>query len=429
VDHQDESATPQLTGSVAVVVSNDDAHVYTTAVESIVAFSRNSTTGALTFVEVEEDGVGGVDGLGGASQLVVSPDDKHVYVVGQTDDAIAVFSRNTTTGELTFVEALFHGVGGVSGLSVVHDVAISSDGSHVYTAAVGVDDIGIFSRNSATGELTFVDALTAPNNASRIAISPDGGRLYVTGGGAHLDILIRDSGTGLLTPEDGLEDDVGGVDGLGTPRGIAVSADSQFAYVAANESTIAAFRKVTVSCSPSALGGCFEPALPGKAKLIIKDNATDKGDKLIFKWLKGEAVTLGDFGDPIAGGNDYALCLYSSVGGALLETELLAPAGGGCKKPTDGGTQPCWKALSTKGFKYARKDRHPDGVTPVKLLAGATEKAKVLVKAKGEFLPLPALPLTLPVTVQLQSAGGPCWTATYSSAILNDGTLVKAQAD
>jgi hypothetical protein len=68
-------------------------------------------------------------------------------------------------------------------------------------------------------------------------------------------------------------------------------------------------------------------------------------------------------------------------------------------------------------------------VTPVKLLAGVAEKAKVLVKAKGEFLPLPALPLTFPVTVQLQSAGGPCWTATYSSAILNDGTLVKAQAD
>jgi hypothetical protein len=363
--------------------------------------------------------------------LVVSPDDEHVYVVGGTDDAIAVFSRNTTTGELTFVEALFQGVGGVDGLAAAHDVAISPDGLFVYTAGTGVGDIGIFSRNTSTGELTFVDAFTAPGGgASKIAMSPDGARIYSTSSGpGQLDILTRDSGSGLLTAEDSLQDDVGGVDGLGTPRGIAVSADSQFAYVAANESTIAAFRKVNVSCSPSALGGCFEPALPGKAKLIIKDNATDKGDKLIFKWLKGEAVALGDFGDPLAGGNDYALCLYSSVGGALLETELLAPAGGGCKKPTDGGTQPCWKALSTKGFKYARKDRHPDGVTPVKLLAGVAEKAKVLVKAKGEFLPLPALPLTLPVTVQLQSAGGPCWTATYSSAILNDGTLVKAQAD
>ena len=68
-------------------------------------------------------------------------------------------------------------------------------------------------------------------------------------------------------------------------------------------------------------------------------------------------------------------------------------------------------------------------MTPVKLLAGAAGQAKAIVKAKGELLALPSLPLPFPVTVQLQSAAGPCWTATYSSAVVNDGTLVKAQSD
>ena len=55
-------------------------------------FSRNSTTGALTFVEVQKDGVGGVDGLNGARSVTVSPDGSHLYAAGLLDHAVAVFS-------------------------------------------------------------------------------------------------------------------------------------------------------------------------------------------------------------------------------------------------------------------------------------------------------------------------------------------------
>jgi DNA-binding beta-propeller fold protein YncE len=57
----------------------------------------------LTFVEFQQDGVDGVDGLGVAAGVDISPDGKHVYVTGAGDDAVAVFSRNTATGALTFV--------------------------------------------------------------------------------------------------------------------------------------------------------------------------------------------------------------------------------------------------------------------------------------------------------------------------------------
>jgi hypothetical protein len=42
---------------------------------------------------------------------------------------------------------------------------------------------------------------------------------------------------------------------------------------------------------------------------------------------------------------------------------------------------------------------------------------------------MPGLPLPLPVTVQLQNADGTCWTATYSTAAVNDGVTFRAVAD
>ena len=57
-------------------------------------FSRNVLTGTLTYVEMQKDGVGEVDGLGGAHSVTVSPDGRHVYAAANIDDAVAVFSRN-----------------------------------------------------------------------------------------------------------------------------------------------------------------------------------------------------------------------------------------------------------------------------------------------------------------------------------------------
>jgi hypothetical protein len=112
----------------------------------------------------------------------------------------------------------------------------------------------------------------------------------------------------------------------------------------------------------------------------------------------------------------------------VLEAELLAPAAGGCGPASGGGATPCWTA-NALGFKYKRGDRHPDGMVSAKLVAGATQASKVLAKAKGEAVPLPALSLALPITVQMQDADGTCWEAVYSSALVNDALLFRAIAD
>ena len=67
-------------------------------------------------LEVQKDGVGGVDGIAYASALAISPDGAHVYVAGSRDDAVASFSRDPATGALTFLEAQKEGTAGVEGI-------------------------------------------------------------------------------------------------------------------------------------------------------------------------------------------------------------------------------------------------------------------------------------------------------------------------
>ena len=122
--------------AVSVAVSPDGRHVYAAAYgdDAVSVFARNPSTGVLSYVEVQKDGVAGVDGLAGAYSVALSPDGKHVYVAGNSEAAIAVFSRDSTSGHLTFVEVQKNGVNGVAGLAFINSVTVSPDGKHVYAA-------------------------------------------------------------------------------------------------------------------------------------------------------------------------------------------------------------------------------------------------------------------------------------------------------
>lgn len=169
--------------------------------------------------------------------------------------------------------------------------------------------------------------------------------------------------------------------------------------------------------------GCLLTTAPLQGKLLIKDKTPDTGDQLQFKWNKGMATNLTDFGAPLTT-DDYALCIFAPG----LVWKGTAPAGGIC------GTSQCWKQLSIKGFSYKDKDRTPDGTDKIVLKAGLTGKAKVQFKGKGDnvdsVFPLP-LPLSLPATVQLQSENGKCWESTFSNAgmQLNNTLLFKGKGD
>jgi len=57
--------------------------------------------------------------------------------------------------------------------------------------------------------------------------------------------------------------------------------------------------------------------------------------------------------------------------------------------------------------------------------------AKITLRGKGPNLPVSALPLALPVIVQLQATHGACWAATYSAsgAGANDASRFSGRSD
>jgi len=169
--------------------------------------------------------------------------------------------------------------------------------------------------------------------------------------------------------------------------------------------------------------GCKLPTIPLKSQLQFRDKTPDKGDLAAWKWLKGDATALAAFGSPLTT-TSYALCVYGDTPESLL-FETNAPAGGTCHG------RPCWRAVSTKGFKYADRDATPDGNMMTLLKAGDAGKASATVKGKGGNLALPPLPLPLPVRAQLRASTGACWEADFSAAgvKVNDATQFKGKSD
>lgn len=252
-----------LVGARGVAVSPDGFNVYVAAAESAVAvFRRDPTSGALTYSEVEEDGVDNpndpgseVQGIGGAFGVAVSPDGQFVYVTGQSSDAVAVFARNQAGGQargrLTFMDHYVNGIDGVNGITAPAGLAFSPDGEHLYVTGQVSNSLAAFSRQG-NGGLEWIQAATAGTGDMQgleeprsVAVSPDGALVYVASlqdGNAPepgtLAILRRvgDPGSpdfGRLTFDEIKRNQVGGIHGLWGATAVAASPDNAHVYVAA----------------------------------------------------------------------------------------------------------------------------------------------------------------------------------------------------
>ena len=247
-----------LVSPTKVVVSPDGRNVYAAALNSstVVVFRRDRATGALAFMETQRNGVNGTVGLAGAYALDLSPDGAHLYVASEYDNAIVVFTRNPATGTLTFVEAQTDGVNSVDGLNTAKSVKVSRDGHHVYAIGYGESAIAVFSRNASSGALKFVQVVkSGVNNASGLTaansleISPDGANVYVVAvASAALTVFARDPASGALSFVEMHKQGVNGVDGLNYAYCVAVSSDGLNVYaVGTNSNAVAVFKRNPVT--------------------------------------------------------------------------------------------------------------------------------------------------------------------------------------
>ena len=246
----DDRELPRLLigGAAAVAASSDCSHVYVTGSDdqAVNVFAVQPGTGALDAVQSLQHGAGGVEGIEDPRGIAISPDGNHVYVtsllkfVGGDTGSVAAFARDPVSGALAFVEVQRDGQNGVDGIAGARDVVLSADGAFVYVAGIDDDAVAWFSRDGMTGALTWAGAAfdgvggaEGLAGATVLALSPDGAQLYVTSLEDHaVAVFTRDSQSGALTFLEAQLDGIDGVTGLQLPLGLAVSPDGTQVFVA-----------------------------------------------------------------------------------------------------------------------------------------------------------------------------------------------------
>jgi 6-phosphogluconolactonase (cycloisomerase 2 family) len=169
--------------------------------DSLMAMTRDPVTGHVgDVVDVERDGANGVDGLRGARDALVSPDNRFIYVAGGDEAAVAVFERTATPNLLTHRETQIDGIAGVDDLLGPLQPVFSPGATHLYVPARNSGAIAVFARES-DGTLEFLESEALGVNSQPVsaAVSSDGRFLYAAE--PLLDrmaIVSRDVATGAL---------------------------------------------------------------------------------------------------------------------------------------------------------------------------------------------------------------------------------------
>ena len=212
-----------------VAVSSDSKSVYVVSpsTNSVAHFFRSGAQGQIVydgcFSSHGEGPCADLPGqpLNGASGVEVSPDGKSVYVASAGSDSVSQFTRDAA-GKLAYDGCLASddapGCTDVPGtpLKGPHGLAVTPDGSAVYVSGIASDSIAHFRRAADTGALAYAGCLARVNDDGQrcaeapgrgldqpwdIAISPDGGSLYVAAPGGHavthlFRSLVDDPATG-----------------------------------------------------------------------------------------------------------------------------------------------------------------------------------------------------------------------------------------
>jgi haloalkane dehalogenase len=177
-------------------------------------------------------------------------------------------------------------------------------------------------------------------------------------------------------------------------------------------------RSDAVGCPPAPQVGC---RTSGASLLEYRDDESDARDKLVFKWIRGQATSQGDLADP-EGNAQYNLCIYGGQGTTLF-SEANVPA-----DPLK------WSAISTKGYKYRDRLFTESGTQSIVLRGSDADKAKIIWKGRGDALPdtpqggLPLQAAWFPIVAQVSNSDTQiCFETSFASddVVINSPDRMK----
>ncbi len=234
--------------AAGIAGSADGRYLYVTDQDerALLVLARTADTGALQFVELQNNFYSGIP-----VDVALSPDDAYVYVTqtspNYAENNLAIFARNATTGRLTAVTGpAFNGA-----MRNPVDLAISPDGGSLYVAAYSDNAVAIFQRNPTTGALTYRESLideqngiTAFSSMKSLAISPDSAYVYAAAfGDGAINVFARTAATGALSLVEVVQEGVNGISGLGDLQSIHLSADGSQLFAVSGASALTVFQR------------------------------------------------------------------------------------------------------------------------------------------------------------------------------------------
>jgi 6-phosphogluconolactonase (cycloisomerase 2 family) len=173
-----------LLGAYDIAITTDNSQLFIASVASnAVSIFDINKNGNVVFNHAIRDSDNAEYGLGGAVNVIITPNNSQVIVAGFNDNAITIFNRNDT-GVLGHSQTLINGKDGVKNLIEPQGLAISPDCNYLYAACGGGNAIVVFARNEQgryahIQSISNSDDVSGLGGAGYVTTSPDGSRVFV----------------------------------------------------------------------------------------------------------------------------------------------------------------------------------------------------------------------------------------------------------
>jgi cysteine-rich repeat protein len=323
-------------------------------------------------------------------------------------------------------------VGSVSKLDVVANSSNSGPNLDLLGPGVGIRSSWLGSGTNFASGTSMATPHAAGAAALLLQASPLLDRAGVLAALADTGVPILDARNGLTQPR---------VDVAAAISAIAVCGDGNVELAEeCDDGATAAGDGCDAACRVEPCHACSgEPSTctaavrldcvdAGAALVSLKDGDGTDRDQLKWKWLRGPAQDISEFGDPRAD-EDFFLCVFDRVGGVpQLAASAALGAGGTCSG------QACWKQIGReaqpRGFRYVDRAGATGGVRRLLLRPGEEGRSQIVLQARGAALALPG-PATAgryfaqegDVTLQLQRrTPGGCWQSLVTPAATQANT-------